>query len=144
MSACKYIYVIRHGERYDSIHPEWKATAKRPHDPHLSPAGVKQAYTTGQFIAHRTRKERGENAMADIAIFTSPFLRCVQTAKAVSHGYYDQLSGKPVSNRAASPSLSNLSLTPQHSAHSRQLLVACVYMRCSVWISTFRSSSRTG
>jgi len=94
----KYIYVVRHGERYDHIHPEWKATAKRPHDPHLSVAGVKQARTTGQFIAHRTRKERGEEEMADIAIYTSPFLRCVQTAKAISHGYYDELQGKPVSH----------------------------------------------
>ena len=94
----KYIYVMRHGERYDSVHPEWKATAKRPHDPHLSADGVKQAYTTGRFIAERTRKERGEDEMADIAIYTSPFLRCVQTAKAISHGYYDQLTGKPVSH----------------------------------------------
>ena len=95
----KYVYVVRHGERYDCVHPEWKATAKRPHDPHLSAAGVKQAHATGQFIAHRTRKERGDDEMADIAIYTSPFLRCVQTAKAISHGYYDQLTGKPVSKR---------------------------------------------
>ena len=96
----KYVYVVRHGERYDCIHPEWKATAKRPHDPHLSAAGVKQARTTGQFIAHRTRKERGDEAMADIGIYSSPFLRCVQTAKAISHGYYDELHGKPVSDSA--------------------------------------------
>ena len=100
VDVVRYIHVVRHGERYDCVHPEWKSTAKRPHDPQLSTAGVKQARTTGQFIAPRTKMERGEDAMADIAIYTSPFLRCVQTAKAISQGYYDELQGKPVSQSA--------------------------------------------
>ena len=114
-AVVKYIYVVRHGERYDCVHPEWKATAKRPHDPHLSADGIKQARTTGQFIAHRTRKERSEAEMADIGIYTSPFLRCAQTAKAISQGYYDELQGEPVSHSAISR---QHSATEDAAAHS--------------------------
>ena len=90
----KYIWLLRHGERHDSTDKQWKATAKRPHDPPLSRAGVQQAYAAGRVIHERTLRQRGAEAMADLAIYTSPFLRCVQTAKSLSTGYYDQLTGR--------------------------------------------------
>jgi broad specificity phosphatase PhoE len=96
-SPVKYLWIVRHGERYDHTDDQWRATAKRPHDPHLSQAGIKQSYAVGKLIHDLTRQQRHEEEMADIGIYTSPFLRCVQTAKAISTGYYDQLTGKAVS-----------------------------------------------
>ena len=67
------VWVVRHGERIDSVEKEWKKTAARPHDPPLTPAGFEQAAATGRAL----RDHRLD------AIYTSPFLRCVQTAKAI-------------------------------------------------------------
>ena len=90
----KYVFVVRHGERLDSVDETWRSHASRPHDPPLSPAGVKQAYAAGRLIHQRVVAERGVDSAADIGVFSSPFLRCVQSAKALSTGYYDQLQGR--------------------------------------------------
>lgn len=67
------VWVVRHGERIDSVEKGWKKTAARPHDPPLTPAGFEQAAATGRALrGHRLD-----------AIYTSPFLRCVQTATAI-------------------------------------------------------------
>lgn len=68
------IWLARHGSRQDFVDPDWHQTAVRPHDPPLSDEGRIQA---GQ-LAHRLETE-GINA-----IFSSPFLRCIQTAAAVA------------------------------------------------------------
>ena len=102
----KFIWLLRHGERYDCTDPKWKATAKRPHDPHLSRAGLAQGYAAGRLIHQHALEHCGVEHLADIAIYTSPFLRCVQTAKSISTGYYDQLVGKQVSSTLP-PLLSN-------------------------------------
>ena len=96
----KSIWLLRHGERCDTTDAKWKATAKRPHDPPLSRAGVAQGYAAGRLIHQRTLERHGVEQLADIEIYTSPFLRCVQTAKALSTGYYDQLAGKQVTGTA--------------------------------------------
>ena len=67
------VWVVRHGERIDSVEKGWKKTAARPHDPPLTPAGFEQAAATGRAL----REHRLD------AIYTSPFLRCVQTATAI-------------------------------------------------------------
>ena len=68
------VWIARHGNRIDFVHPEWFNTAKRRYDPHLSDDGILQA----QQLANRLI---GENITQ---IFTSPFLRTVQTANEVA------------------------------------------------------------
>jgi broad specificity phosphatase PhoE len=66
----KAIWVARHGNRADFVDPDWYKSAERPHDPPLSEDGATQA----QALARRLSKE-------DIRhVFSSPFLRAVQTA----------------------------------------------------------------
>jgi broad specificity phosphatase PhoE len=62
------IWLCRHGLRIDQVDPTWRR--RNGHDPHLAPAGVRQARETGE----RLRGEGIEH------IFASPFLRAVETA----------------------------------------------------------------
>ncbi len=68
------IWIARHGNRLDFVHPEWFNTAVRRYDPPLSDDGEIQA----QQLADRLRTEPIRQ------IFASPFRRCVQTAYAVA------------------------------------------------------------
>ena len=68
------VWVARHGNRLDFVNPKWFNTAQRPYDPPLSDDGVIQAQQLGQRLKS-----------ANIAhIFSSPFLRTVQTADQVA------------------------------------------------------------
>ena len=68
------VWIARHGNRQDFVDPDWPKTAARPYDPGLSPDGIVQA----QKLAARLEAER------IAAIFSSPFLRTVQTAHAIA------------------------------------------------------------
>jgi broad specificity phosphatase PhoE len=68
------LWVVRHGERADFADPLWRQTAERPDDPPLSPHGILQAHELG----HRLLDEGVAH------IFTSPFMRAVQTAFCVA------------------------------------------------------------
>lgn len=68
------IWIARHGNRIDFVHPEWFNKADRPYDPHLSDDGETQAWELGQ----RLKCESIDH------IFCSPFLRTVQTANHVA------------------------------------------------------------
>ncbi|TAF50384.1 MAG: histidine phosphatase family protein [Oscillatoriales cyanobacterium] len=68
------IWIARHGNRLDFVHPEWFNTAVRRYDPPLSEDGEIQA----QQLADRLRPEPIRQIVA------SPFRRCVQTAHAVA------------------------------------------------------------
>ena len=68
------VWLVRHGMRMDAEDPHWKETAPRPHDPPLSPTGIEQAHKTGDFL-----KSQGIRL-----VFSSPFLRTVQTADAIA------------------------------------------------------------
>ncbi len=66
----RVIWIMRHGLRRDSIDPSWRKTAKNPDDPPLAQEGRLQAIDTGKFLSNK-----------DIQlIYSSPFLRCIQTA----------------------------------------------------------------
>lgn len=68
------LWLVRHAHREDFADESWRATAERPHDPDLSPEGVRQADCTADAL-------RG----AGIAgIYVSPFLRTVHTAARVA------------------------------------------------------------
>ncbi|HXK60896.1 MAG TPA: histidine phosphatase family protein [Acidobacteriota bacterium] len=68
------IWLTRHGSRQDFVDPNWSKTAQRVHDPPLSDEGVVQA----RQLADRLSRE------AIGRLFSSPFLRCIQTAEAVA------------------------------------------------------------
>lgn len=72
------VWIVRHGERADQADDEWWRRASRPHDPPLTDRGFQQAAAAAEAL---------NGAKVD-AIYSSPFLRCVQTASEISrrHG----------------------------------------------------------
>lgn len=64
------LWIARHGNRMDFVHPEWFDTAPLRYDPPLSEDGHHQA----RQLARRLQSE------AIARIFCSPFLRAIQTA----------------------------------------------------------------
>lgn len=68
------VWIARHGNRIDFVNHEWFNTAERPYDPHLSGDGFIQA----KQLANRLARENITQ------IFSSPFLRTVQTANEVA------------------------------------------------------------
>ena len=68
------VWVVRHGERADVADGEWWITAKRPHDPPLTPLGLRQARAAGLALV-------GQRVDC---IYSSPFYRCVQTALGIA------------------------------------------------------------
>ena len=68
------VWIARHGNRLDFVNPEWFNTAESPYDPPLSEDGVIQAKQLGQRLASEKIAH----------IFSSPFLRTVQTANQVA------------------------------------------------------------
>ena len=68
------VWIARHGNRLDFVHPEWFNTAQRRYDPPLSEDGMVQA----QELALRLKTEQITQ------IFASPFLRTIQTANEVA------------------------------------------------------------
>lgn len=57
------------------MRPEWRETAERPDDTPLSEEGHQQALETGEFLRDRGGVE---------VVYTSPFLRAVETAAGVA------------------------------------------------------------
>lgn len=72
----QYLYIIRHGDRWDYENPSWSSS--RPGDPPLSPLGHQQARQTGIFL-HKLLQQDGI-APRDITWLSSPFVRCLQTS----------------------------------------------------------------
>jgi broad specificity phosphatase PhoE len=68
------LWLMRHGQREDHVDLDWAKTAARPLDPALSLTGVEQA----RAVAHRLAAE------GITRIFTSPYLRCAETAHLVA------------------------------------------------------------
>lgn len=66
------LYVVRHGERRDSVDPDWADEADRVHDPPLTELGRWAAWRVG-------RRFVKADATLD-AIYASPFHRTVETA----------------------------------------------------------------
>ena len=66
------LYVVRHGQRRDSVDPDWAATADRVHDPPLTELGRWAAWRVGRRFA------QADTTLE--AIYASPFLRTVETA----------------------------------------------------------------
>jgi broad specificity phosphatase PhoE len=69
-----HIWIARHGNRLDFVHPQWFNTAIKRYDPPLSEDGKIQA----QELAQRLKSEQINHLLA------SPFLRTIQTAHIVA------------------------------------------------------------
>ncbi|KAL4963480.1 putative 5'-nucleotidase [Aspergillus stella-maris] len=100
------IFIVRHGARLDAANKEWHLTSPTPYDPPLSYGGWLQSRSLGARIINEVRslgeqldshaqenqgskttaQLRQRNKKRRIIIHTSPFLRCVQTAIAISSG----------------------------------------------------------
>lgn len=72
------LFIIRHGDRWDYAHPEWRTTAQRKGDPPLSTLGHQQARETGAFL-DALFAEEGITA-ENVTWLSSPFLRTLQTS----------------------------------------------------------------
>jgi broad specificity phosphatase PhoE len=68
------LWLCRHGERRDTVDPDWATGADRPHDPPLTDHGRWQSEQVGT---------RLETTGID-AIYASPFLRAVETASSIA------------------------------------------------------------
>jgi broad specificity phosphatase PhoE len=68
------VWIARHANRLDFVHPEWFNTAPKPYDPPLSSDGLFQADRLGQRLKIEPIKY----------IFSSPFLRTIQTADRIA------------------------------------------------------------
>lgn len=68
------LWLLRHGQRRDSVDPEWHDVTDRVHDPPLTDHGHWQA----------TRAADRLRGRGIVAVYASPFLRTVQTADAVA------------------------------------------------------------
>lgn len=77
----QFLFIVRHGDRWDYAHPEWRKTAERFGDPPLSNLGQKQARETGVFLDSII----AENDLdaSNIKLLCSPFLRCIQTSDGI-------------------------------------------------------------
>lgn len=98
-----YVVVARHGERHDYLTRDrggnWVKSATRPWDPPLSNHGVEQARKLGQHLAQKLRKD---NLPPIAAVYSSPFLRCRQTAAAATLQAYKEVQAT-TEKRAALP-----------------------------------------
>lgn len=73
----QYLFIIRHGDRWDYANPEWKKLPdSRTGDSPLSTLGHQQAQEVGKFLD----RFLDENELEDITWMSSPFLRCIQTS----------------------------------------------------------------
>jgi broad specificity phosphatase PhoE len=83
------IFIIRHGDRWDYAHPEWKDNPNtRQGDPSLSTLGHRQAREVGTYLDQLLFDNDNDNDndnnvpvhAKDITLLSSPFLRCIQTS----------------------------------------------------------------
>ena len=79
----QYLFIIRHGDRWDYSNPEWKAlSTSRLGDSPLSPLGHQQGRQVGQYL-NTFFKSNSISTSAEennITWLSSPFLRCIQTS----------------------------------------------------------------
>ena len=72
--ATRTLYVVRHGQRIDTVNRNWYGEGDNKHDPYLSEKGQWQA----QRLAERLTQEPVDY------IFASPYLRTLQTAQPIA------------------------------------------------------------
>ncbi|KAK3390082.1 hypothetical protein B0H63DRAFT_409977 [Podospora didyma] len=118
-----YLFVVRHGYRLDAADKQWHLSSPTPYDPPLTYSGWQQAKSLGvrigAIIRERVQEEEREAAERQkldpsqrrkrkrykVVFHSSPFLRCIQTATAISAGLaQDSTPFGPAADDASSPS----------------------------------------
>jgi len=69
------VRAVRHGQRRDSVDPDWEDHADRVHDPPLT--------DLGRWAAWRVGRRFVESGTSVDAVYASPFLRTVETAEEI-------------------------------------------------------------
>ncbi|PIL32007.1 hypothetical protein GSI_06711 [Ganoderma sinense ZZ0214-1] len=69
------IYIARHGFRVNWITDDWVSVTGTGRDPPLAPSGLSQAQELAEYFGSLPEEER------PTAIFSSPYHRCLQTAR---------------------------------------------------------------
>lgn len=86
--------IIRHGERADHAGGEEWAKNEVKFDPHLTPLGALQAQAAGQRVAKIVKSAIDDGLLATpkpkILVLSSPFLRCIMTARNIIKGLQDE------------------------------------------------------
>jgi len=81
------VWVVRHGQRRDSVDPEWESHAERVHDPPLTDLGRWAAWRTGRHFV--------ESGIEFDAVYASPFLRTAETAEEIGRETGDDVLLEP-------------------------------------------------
>ncbi len=81
------VWVVRHGQRRDSVDPTWDDHADRVHDPPLT--------DLGRWAAWRTGRRFVESGVEFDALYASPFLRTVETAEEIARETGDEVLLEP-------------------------------------------------
>eukprot|EP00536_Pseudo-nitzschia_multiseries_P012164 jgi/Psemu1/31089/gm1.31089_g len=82
----QYLFVIRHGDRWDYSLPAWKKLkTSRKGDSPLSPLGHQQAREVGKFLD--SWLSENNFTAEDMTWMTSPFLRCIQTSNSALNAF---------------------------------------------------------
>ncbi|KAI9030946.1 histidine phosphatase superfamily [Phycomyces nitens] len=80
-------FIIRHGERIDHVNKTWQPDPRDGiWDPPLSSTGHRQAEQTGSRLVDLLLDRGIKPQKALVVIYTSPFLRCVETAIGIASG----------------------------------------------------------
>jgi broad specificity phosphatase PhoE len=78
-SPGKYVFIVRHGQRGDVVHPDMRNPYPVPLDASLTELGKVQSARTCKLIECITKS-------SNCTIVTSPFLGCVETSLAIKTG----------------------------------------------------------
>lgn len=81
------VWAVRHGQRQDSVDPDWASHAERLHDPPLTELGRWAAWRTGRHFV--------ETDVRFDAVYASPFLRTVETAAEICAETGDEFALEP-------------------------------------------------
>ncbi|KAK9685790.1 hypothetical protein K7432_015370 [Basidiobolus ranarum] len=104
------VWFIRHGERLDFVNSNWVYTTTTPYDPPLSDLGEKEALKTGRYLRDLAQESfdtfvKGQNKTRYV-IYSSPFLRCAQTAEGILQGIGSSRYSETVGGIRLEPALS--------------------------------------
>ncbi|CAG8754290.1 7201_t:CDS:1 [Cetraspora pellucida] len=94
------LFIIRHGERADLVDPKFRDTSPTPYDTPLTPKGKRQAKRTGAYIhdiqLETVVKDINYQRKVEYIIYTSPFLRTVETAIGIAEGITSNQPNLPI------------------------------------------------
>ncbi|KAF0354909.1 phosphoglycerate mutase [Gigaspora margarita] len=94
------LFIIRHGERVDSVDPNFRFTSPTPYDAPLTSKGKRQAKRTGAYIhdiqLETVVKDIDRQRKVEYVIYTSPLLRTVETAIGIAEGIASSRPNLPI------------------------------------------------